>query len=920
MQQISKTAVSEQRAIIDRRAVIAALDDVAADNRQAVLDALKQALAAGRQEIRRRFDRQSRAAVKGIEASVANCFLIDQLIRLVYDFATERVYPIANPTEGEKQAVVAVGGYGRGELAPHSDIDLLFLLPWKITPHGEQVVEYVLYLLWDLGLKVGHATRTVDECLRLAKGDLTIRTGLLEARYLWGAQPIFDDLQQRFQAIAADTGIDFVEGKLEERDARHRRMGDSRYVLEPNIKEGKGGLRDLQTLYWIAKYLYRTNSATELVDRGVFTPREAGKFDKAHAFLTTVRCHMHYLQDRAEDRLTFDMQSEISKLMTYTDHAGTTAVERFMKHYYLIAKDVGDLTRIFCAALEAEQKRRPSRRFLFFGPSRREIGDFVAEGGWLNIADDGVFDADPVNLLRLFHVAQAEELDVHLAALRRVTQRLKLVDHGLRADPEANRLFVEMLTSAKAPQLTLNRMNEAGVLGRFIPDFGRVVAQMQYDMYHVFTVDEHTIRAIGLLHQVEQGDLSEDHPLATEIVHKVASRRALYMAVLLHDIAKGRGGDHSALGAEVAETLCPRLGLTDEEVETVAWLVRQHLAMSNAAQKRDVNDPQTIQDFAELVQSPERLRMLLVLTVVDMRATGPNVWNGYKAALLRELYRRTEEQLAGKPLGANLDGRVASAKEALAARIGDWPATEVDALLALGYPEYWLTLDTDTHFRHAELIRSAREKDDQLAARVVADEARSVSEVMVYTPDHPGLFSRIAGGIALAGVNIVGARIFTMTNGWALDTFLVQNAEGQALTIEADIGRLKGRIEASITGTVWPGRDLAGRESLSQRARSAFEVPPRVLIDNQASRRHTVVEINGRDRPGLLFDLTRVLTDLGLQIATAKISTFGERVVDVLYVKDVFGMKVTHEAKLNQMRARLLETFSTRTVAAVAAE
>ena len=691
-------------------------------------------------------------------------------------------------------------------------------------------------------------------------------------------------------------------------------------MLEPNIKEGKGGLRDLQTLYWIAKYIYQTGSAAELVERGVFTRKEADKFDKAHAFLTTVRCHMHYLQDRAEDRLTFDMQSEISKLMNYTDHTGTTAVERFMKHYYLIAKDVGDLTRIFCAALEAEQKRRPSRRFLFFGPSQREIGDFVTDRGWLNIQNDDVFDSDPVNLLRLFHTAQAEELDLHPAALRRVTQRLKLIDHALRADPEANRLFLEMMTSEKDPHVVLGRLNEAGVLGRFIPDFGRVVAQMQYDMYHVFTVDEHTIRAIGLLHRVEQGDLSEDHPLASEIIHKIASRRALYVSVLLHDIAKGRGGDHSVLGAEIADILCPRFGLTDEETESVAWLVRQHLAMSNAAQKRDVSDPQTIHDFAELVQSPERLRMLLVLTVVDMRATGPNVWNGYKAALLRELYYRTEEQLAGKPLGANVDGRVTGAKDALAERIGDWPAAQVDSLLALGYPEYWLTQDTDTHQHHAELIRRAQDGNEELAVRVVADEARSVSEVMVYTPDHPGLFSRIAGGIALAGANIVDAKIFTMTNGWALDTFLVQDAEGRALMVEADIGRLKGRIEASITGEMWPGHDLAGRESLPHRACAAFEVPPRVLIDNQASRRHTVVEINGRDRPGLLFDLTRALTDVGLQIATAKISTFGERVVDVFYVKDVFGMKVTHDAKLQQVRARLLETLSGDGPSAVAAE
>ena len=567
---------------------------------------------------------------------------------MIYDLAYERVYPVANPTEGEKQAVVAVGGYGRGELAPQSDIDLLFLSNWKLTPHAEQIVEFLLYTLWDLGLKVGHATRSIDECIRLAKSDLTIRTALLEARYLWGDAGLYRSLRQKFRDFTASEGANgFVARKLTERDLRHAKMGDSRYVLEPNIKDGKGGLRDLHTLFWIAKNLYRVDAIGDLVERGVFSASESGLFRKTHAFLTTVRCHMHYLTGRPEERLTFDVQPEIARLMGYGDRKTQRGVERFMRRYYLVAKDVGDLTRIFCAALEDETRRRPLIRLPGRLGGEREIGDFVARSGRLNAKHDKVFRQDPVNLLRLFETAQEQRLDIHPAALRQVTQSLKSIDGAVRENPAANASFLAMLTSKNDPEGTLRRLNEAGVLGRLIPDFGRVVAQMQHDMYHVYTVDEHSIRAIGLLRLIETGDLAEDHPLATEIVHKVASRRALYVAVLMHDIAKGRGGDHSVIGADLALELCPRLGLDRQETETVSWLVRHHLVMSNTAQKRDIDDPKTIRDFADQCQSPERLRLLLVLTVADMRATGPAVWNGWKAALLRELYYRTEELLSG---------------------------------------------------------------------------------------------------------------------------------------------------------------------------------------------------------------------------------------------------------------------------------
>jgi [protein-PII] uridylyltransferase len=912
--------VQRQREIIDRRALTAALDALAEGApeppRGRVVEVLREALRHGRAEVQRRFA----AGASGRETVRSLSFLMDQLIRALYDFVGSHVYPLANPTAGEHMALVAVGGYGRGELAPYSDVDLLFLLPYKPTPHTEQVVEYMLYALWDLGLKVGQATRSIEETLRQAKADLTIRTAVLEARYIWGDQQLFADLRRRFEAeIIKRTATEYVQAKLAERDERHGRMGDSRYVVEPNVKEGKGGLRDLQTLFWIAKYIYRVDDVETLVEQGVLSAKEAHRFARAENFLWTVRCHLHYLTERAEDRLTFDRQAEVGRRMRYTDHAGTRGVERFMKHYFLIAKDVGDLTRIFCAQLEAEQEKRPRFSWKPWGPRRRSIDGFAVDAGRLDFAKESVLAEDPVNILRLFHVAQQHRLDIHPRALRLVTRSLKLVDGKLRADPEANRLFLEMLTSKVEPEITLRRLNEAGVFGRFVPDFGRVVAQMQYDMYHVYTVDEHTLFAIGILHKIEAGELKEELPLASEIIHTIDSRRALYVAVLLHDIAKGRGGDHSELGAQIAERFGPRIGLSAEETETVAWLVRFHLLMSNTAFKRDIDDPQTIRSFVERVQSPERLKLLLILTAADIRAVGPKVWNGWKATLLRELYHRAVEEMSGGLIADSRDKRIASAQQAVRELLPDFTDEEMAAFVARGYPSYWLSFDPQTQARHARLTREAERSGAPLTVDTRVDARRAVTEVTLYTADHAGLFSRIAGALALAGANIVDAKILTLSNGMALDTFWVQDQSGGAFDRPDKLAKLAVLFENVLSGRLKPHIELKKPGAIPSRTR-VFTVPPRVLIDNKASLTHTVIEVNGRDRPALLFDVTRALTGLNLQISSAKISTYGEKVVDVFYVKDLFGHKVEHEKKLKDIRERLIEVMAEQRSPQVAAE
>ncbi len=898
--------IPRQRDIIDRRVLAEQLSAVAHSIQSPALDRspfvapLRAALTAGRAEISHRFEATGDGAVVVRE----QCFLIDQLIRVMFDFVTDEIYPRPNPTSGERLAIVAVGGYGRGELAPFSDIDLLFLLPYKRTPYTEQVVEYLLYLLWDLGLKIGQATRSVEECLRQAKADLTIRTGLLEARYLWGEQALFGDLKKRFDLeIMRGSAARFVEAKLSERDTRHQRVGDSRYQLEPNIKEGKGGLRDLHTLFWIAKYIYRTDDVGKLVELGVLSAEELQRFDHAQSFLWTVRCHVHYLAGRAEERLTFDLQAQISRQMGYADDGKSRGVERFMKDYFLVAKDVGDLTRIFCALLESDQKRKRRPSWVRWGAGRRVLDAFILDGERLTILAEDFFQRDPVALLRLFHVAQQHELDIHPRALRAATQSLRLVDQ-LREDPEANRLFLEILTSRKDPETALRRMNEAGVLGRFIPDFGRVVAQMQYDMYHHYTVDEHTLFAIGILHNIESGLVKEEQPAASEVVATIVSRRALYLAVLLHDIAKGRGGDHSEIGQGIALELGPRLGLSGEETETVAWLVRWHLLMSGTAFKLDIGDPKTVADFVERVQSPERLKLLLVLTVADIRAVGPNVMNGWKAALLRELYHRALEVMLGGVALEGRDRRVAKAQAAARRLLPDFNEEEFAAFADRGYPFYWLSFDPDTHARHARLVREATLTGAPLTVEKRVDAERSVTEITLYTADHPGLFSRIAGALAVSGANIVDARITTMSNGMALDTFWVQDLAGRPFDRPDKLARLAVVFENVLTGDLKPHHEFARPPAFPSRL-EVFTVMPRVLIDNKASASHTVIEVNGRDRPGLLHEVTRELTRLNLQISSAKISTYGEKVVDVFYVKNLFGHKVDQQAKISEIRSAL---------------
>ncbi|MEM7317459.1 MAG: [protein-PII] uridylyltransferase [Pseudomonadota bacterium] len=904
--------MTDSTKIADRDAVCRQIDDLASDAanvndiRDAVIELLVQTLEQGRGAVNAAFLAKPSA---GLRCARSLAYLTDCIVAVTAHFVTAHLHPLAIKTKAEHLSVVAVGGYGRGEMAPFSDVDLLFLTPYKQTAWSESVIESMLYILWDLKLKVGQSTRSIDDCVRLARSDITIRTALLEQRFIIGDAAPAAELEERLWAeLFNKTAAEFVEAKMAERDSRHQRHGGSRYLLEPNLKESKGGLRDLQTLHWISKYIYHTDTAWDLVEMEVYRREEVQRFADASKFIWAVRCHLHDLSGRAQEALTFDRQVEIAERMGYEDGDGRLAVEHFMHSYFRHAKAVGDLTRIFSAVLEAQQtKTMPRFSLLLRALSFRTAPDakdepFAVEGGRLTVREETVFQDNPLNLLRLFHDAARMDAMIHPAALRLATQNLDLIDDDLRTDPAANALFLDMLCDAQNAEWILRLMNETEVLGRFIPEFGRIVAMMQFNMYHHYTVDEHTLRTIGVLNEIERSEASEAHPVATEILKGGINRRVLYVALLLHDIGKGDPRDHSEYGAEIAQTVCPRLGLDEAETETVVWLVANHLVMSDTAQKRDISDVRTVSDFATLVRSPQRLRLLLVLTVCDIRGVGPGVWNNWKAQLLRNLYWDTRNVLTAGVEQSSRAHRVDAARNALAQETTGWDSDVRKRELARHNPHYWLGLDTETHLIFAELARDL--EDTHIASKFLQDESRDATKACLYMSDHPGIFARMAGAFAIAGANVVDARSYTTNDGMATSVFWLQDREGKPYEA-ARLPRLGKTIERTLKGEVIARVAIEERHKVRPREEK-FTVPTRIVFDNEASDQFTVIEVNGRDRLGLLHDLTRTTADLNLNIVSAIIATYGEHAVDVFYVKDLFGHKLRSKNKLAQVERRLI--------------
>ncbi|MGR3454329.1 [protein-PII] uridylyltransferase [Pseudooceanicola sp.] len=835
----------------------------------------------------------------------AYTWLTDCLVLTTVEAVRDHIAPAEGATDF---AVLAVGGYGRGAMAPYSDVDLLFLARGKISPWLEGYIESMLYILWDLHLKVGHASRTIKECVKLAAEDYTIRTALLEHRYLCGDAALAADLGRKlWNGLFKGSESDFIEAKLDERLKRHRKQGGQRYVVEPNVKEGKGGLRDLQSLYWIAKYVHGVQSAADLVDVGLFSKEEFRKFQQAENFLWAVRCHLHLIADRAMDQLTFDLQVQVADRMNYRDRGGRRAVEHFMQDYFRHATTTGEVTRILLTKLEAAHvKSEPLLERIFKRRPRAVGAQFVAVGNRLALADPDSFFDDKLNILRLFEEALRTGMLIHPDAMRLVTANLKLIDDRMRSDPKAAEMFLGLLLDHGNPERALRRMNELGVLAAFIPEFEPIVAMMQYNMYHHYTVDEHTIQCIRHLALIEHGKLEEELPIASTILKEGVNRRTLYVALLLHDIGKGRDEDHSIVGARIARKVAPRLGLNPEECATVEWLVRYHLLMSDMAQKRDIADPRTVRDFAKAVQTRERLDMLTVLTVCDIRGVGPGTWNNWKAALLRALYRQTRRGMENGLEDLNRTKREQDAHKDLRAALPDWSEADLQREIDRHYPTYWQGLHVTAQVIFATMLRDLDPAEIRIDLH--PDEDRDATRALFAMVDHPGIFARLTGALALVGANVVDARSYTTKDGYATSAFWIQDADGHPY--EADrLPRLTRMIHRTLKGEVVARDEMKSRDKIKKRER-AFEVKTAISFDNEGSDIYTLIEVDTRDRPGLLFDLARTLAASHVQIASAVIATYGEQAVDTFYVKDMFGLKLYSLSKQRTLDARLREAIT----------
>ncbi len=802
----------------------AALEHIGEDKalRARALELLHGALFRGRMIAQERL----RDGADGLDIARLLAAVQDEVLQALYDFTVAHVFRARNPTQAERMALFAVGGYGRGVLAPSSDIDLLFVRNYKQTAWAESVIEYMLYMLWDMGLKVGHAFRTVDECIRLCREDLNTQTALLDARFLLGDAELGTDLLTRFSKDVMEGREDkFIAGKLAERNARHDRQGSTRYVVEPNVKEGKGGLRDLQTLFWLVKASYGGTTIEDILrNRNVFTPREARTFKKAARFLWTVRCQLHYLTGRHEERLTFDVQPEIAQRLSFEDRDGRLGVERFMKRYFLVAKDVGVLTRILCARLEAENRKELPEIFRILTGKRDDpfdSPDFIMRNARLSIRDEHLFETSPIAMLKLFELADTHELDIHPVAFSAVMRSLHHFSPEARKSEEACKLFLHLLMDSRSPGRILRMMNESGLLGRMVPEFGGIVAQTQFNMYHSYTVDEHTLRAVETLSEIERAEGETIHPLAKRLMGEIEGRRALYLAMLLHDTGKGHG-DQQIEGAKTAARASERLGLDPEEVRLISWLVGNHLEMSDTAQKRDISDPRTIASFANTVGTVERLRLLLILTVADIRAVGPGIWNGWKGQLLRDLYEATAPVLKETSereahAAHEIEARAARARAELAASRARIPPLmlEMDAA-------YWSTYDmNDLTWQADALERSTQRPVIDLQ---INQETSSV-ELMVAHNDRLDLFADIVAAITTQGASIAAAQIFTGESGGVIDVFVLQDEEGGLFAAgeTSRLDRLKKTVRDSILGDAPEPKRKPGPE---KRREAVFLIDP----------------------------------------------------------------------------------------------
>jgi [protein-PII] uridylyltransferase len=845
----------------------------------------------------------------GREVVGAYTAAMDRLIRVLFDAASV-AYAERFARLDQRCVVVAQGGYGRGELNPCSDIDLLFLYPYKREAYIESVAERILYTLWDTRLTVGNAMRNVRECVRLAAKDFKVKTALLDARFLCGAEPLYREFAAAMESEVLKRGSErFFTEKLEENAERHRRFGDSVYILEPQLKEGEGGLRDLHTAMWMAKVKFKTNSVAELVHKGVITERECEGIEAARDFLFRVRNALHFLSNQHQDQLTFEYQERIAADLGFRDTATLKGVEQFMRTYYLNAATIN---RFADEIIERCLERRPS--YLAFGRSRaRTIRPGVTiASGVLSIAGAELLRADPSNLIRIFSDAQRHGVAISNSTKRLVRAHLTLMDDAQRRDPATVAAFFEVLRGKQHVYETLLEMHRAGVLGAFLPEFGALLCMVLHDLYHIYTVDEHSLMAVRELERLRAGAHKDIARLLTQVMREVDRVEILFLGLILHDVGKGHGGGHSEHGARMVDEIAARLRLNTDDARQLRFLVANHLLMSHLAQRRDVHDQRLIIDFATRVETLDNLKKLYLLTFADMRAVGPKIWNNWHDMLLGELYRRTVDVFEREAfVEEDHVARVARIKERLtAAAAANGLNALLEAFLRDMPDRYFLGTAEESILRHARLAASA--DGEPFVAEVRHFPEREFSEFTVVTRDRPGLFSMITGVLLAHGMNILGASINTSRAGVALDVFRISHGEQpEAAQRPQRWERVHASLAQVLTGQVDVEQLVAGSQRSSVLSkRFVPRVGTEVEVDNDVSAHFTVLDVYTQDRVGVLFAITNTLFHLGLSIHLAKITTNVDQVLDVFYVTGADGRKIVDAEQLAHIRRELYQRLT----------
>jgi [protein-PII] uridylyltransferase len=892
--------------------VIGALPDLpAVDDGGGDLSAIaKQYLADARAVLAERH----RAGASGSAVVAAYTGAVDRLVTFLFNSATAE-YMRRYVMLDHRCTVAAQGGYGRSELNPASDIDLLVLYPWRPNAYVETVAERILYTLWDAGLVVGHASRNVQGCTRLAQQELKVKTALLDARYLAGDQALYAEFEKAMEnEVLKKNPARFYREKLAESAERHHRYGDSVYLLEPQLKDGPGGLRDIHTAMWLAKVKYKVKSLRELVVKGVISDRERLEVEASQDFLFRVRNALHFLTGAHQDQLTFDFQDRIAPELGFADPAGKPAVVEFMKTYYTHATTV----RRFSDTVIERCTERPNPYRLIGRVVGREIRDGVLI---LNrtISANGaeVLRRQPANLVMLFRDAQRHGVQITEGTKRLMREHLDLIGEAERHDRAFIGPFLDILGWKHDVWHTLREMHSVGVLCRLFPEFARIDRLVQRDPHHVYTVDEHSLMGIRELERLRRGEYKQTMPLLTEVMREIDRPEVLFLAMLFHDVGKGQGSQHSERGASYVPEIARRLGLNVDDTAQWQFLVAQHLYMSHLAQHRDTHDPRLVAEFARAMGTLENLQMLYVLTFADMRAVGPRVWNNWRDMLLGELYMQAralfeQGQLVEEEAGAH----AARVRERVLASVEPARRASVEAFLA-SMPERYVTTTTEPQIvAHLELmnrlraewnVRPAADHPHIFVSTVRHFEEWEYSEFTICTPDRPGLFAMITGVLTAHGMNIVGARITTSRGGIALDSFRVSHLDGREMVLEPERWeRVQHVLARVLRGDVDVQALVASsrRPSILERPAPAEDVTD-VIADNAVAENYTVLDVLTRDRVGVLFTITYTLHRLGLVIHLAKITTQVHQVFDVFYVTDASGAKITDPARLDHIRGEI---------------